>query len=85
MTGKVLDATGAFNGLTVLRDLLCCRITGSLFAMAVQEQGAQALQVPEPLAAFPDGFWCPCFGNIADRTDETLNGGGQQPLNSPQD
>ena len=34
--GKVLDAAGAFNGLTVLRGLLCCRITGSRFAMAVQ-------------------------------------------------
>lgn len=30
-TGKVLDASGAFVGLTVLLGLLCCPFTGSFF------------------------------------------------------
>jgi hypothetical protein len=58
-TGKVLDAFGVFNGLTFLRGLISYRITGSLFVMAVQQQGALALGVPESFAAFPDGSWCP--------------------------
>ena len=34
-TGKNPDRSEAFNGLTFLRGLLCCRITGFLFAIVI--------------------------------------------------
>jgi hypothetical protein len=74
--GKVLDAAGAFNGLTVLRGLHCCRITRSLRYGCPVVRRFKALEVPEPLIAFPDGSWRPCFRKIADGTDETLNSSG---------
>jgi hypothetical protein len=66
-TGKNPDRSGAFNGLALLRGLLCCRITGSRCAMAIPVSGGSSGTL-EWLSL--------CLGKIADATDEILNSVG---------
>jgi hypothetical protein len=75
MTVNSPGCSNAFQD-TFLRGLLCCLVTGFLCAMVISVSGAPALEMPEPLIAFPDGSWCPCPRKIADATEETLNRGG---------
>jgi hypothetical protein len=75
ITANSPGCSNAFQD-TFLRGLLCGLVTGFLCAMDISVSGAQALEMPEPLIAFPDGSRFPCPSKIADATEETLNRGG---------